>query len=90
MRREHRLRSARPRMVGSWSPQSFSSMLMVSSMSSGLAADQAVMYWYSDFLRTTSWASDAAQLITWKRAGLRFSHAQIPQFILAKQRHRRK
>ena len=64
MRSEQRLRSARPRMVGSWSPQSLSSMLMVSSMSSGLAAAQVVMYRYRDFFRTTSWESDAAHVMT--------------------------
>lgn len=61
---EHRLRRASPRMVGSWSRQSLSSMLMVSNMRSGVAAAQVVMYWYRDFLRTTSWESEAAQLMT--------------------------
>jgi len=51
-------------MVGSWSPQSLSSMLMVSSMSSGLAAAQVVMYRYRDFFRMTSWESDAAHVMT--------------------------
>ena len=64
MRSEQRLRRARPRMVGSWSPQSLSSMLMVSSMSSGLAAAQVVMYRYRDFFRMTSWESDAAHVMT--------------------------
>ena len=69
MRREQRLRSANPRMVGSWSPQSLSSMLMVRSISSGFAAAHVVIYWYSDFLRTTSCESDAAQLITCSGGG---------------------
>ena len=37
---------------------------MVSSMSSGFAVAQVVMYRYRDFFRTTSWESDAAHVIT--------------------------
>lgn len=44
--------------------QSFSSMLMVSSIRSGFAVACVVMYWYSDFLSTMSCESDAAQVMT--------------------------
>ena len=61
--REHRLRSARPRTVGSESPQSLVSVFTASNVRSGFCWAYVHMYKYNIFLSTISFVGVLAMII---------------------------